>query len=85
MDNILTKELFFKMLRIRSVELMIADLYSEEEMRCPVHLSIGQEATAVGICKNLKKTDQKIIFFRPQHCALCPTVTSIIITVPRRI
>ena len=57
MDNILTKELFFKMLRIRSVELMIADLYSEEEMRCPVHLSIGQEAIAVGVCSALEQTD----------------------------
>ena len=57
MDNILPKELFFKMLRIRSVELMIADLYSEEEMRCPVHLSIGQEAIAVGVCSALEQTD----------------------------
>ena len=27
-------------------------------MRCPVHLSIGQEATAVGVCINLGKEDQ---------------------------
>ena len=32
-------------------------LYSEEEMRCPVHLSIGQEAVAVGVCEHLQKND----------------------------
>jgi len=27
-------------------------------MRCPVHLSIGQEATAVGVCQALRETDK---------------------------
>ena len=39
------------------VEKKIADLYSEQEMRCPVHLSIGQEATAVGVCALLGRDD----------------------------
>ena len=34
------------MLRIRMVEEEIALRYSEQEMRCPVHLSIGQEGPA---------------------------------------
>ena len=42
------------MLRIRMVEEKIAELYSEQEMRCPVHLSIGQEAVAVGVCEHLE-------------------------------
>lgn len=46
------------MLRIRMVEEAIADRYKEQEMRCPVHLSIGQEATAVGACHGLKHTDR---------------------------
>ena len=45
------------MLRIRMVEERIAKLYSEQEMRCPVHLSIGQEAVAVGVCEHLQKND----------------------------
>ena len=45
------------MLRIRMVEERIAKLYSEEEMRCPVHLSIGQESVAVGVCEHLQKND----------------------------
>ena len=51
------KELYFEMLRIRMVEEKIAELYSEQEMRCPVHLSIGQEAVAVGVCEHLDQKD----------------------------
>ena len=46
------------MLRIRMVEESIAERYSEQEMRCPVHLSIGQEATAVGVAHALRHTDR---------------------------
>lgn len=46
------------MLRIRLVEEAIADHYSEGEMRCPVHLSVGQEAAAVGVCEALAPTDK---------------------------
>ena len=45
------------MLRIRRIEEKIANLYPSQEMRCPVHLSIGQEASAVGVCAALKKND----------------------------
>ena len=48
---------YYNMLRIRMVEERIADLYPEQEMRCPVHLCIGQEAVAVGVCTNLLKED----------------------------
>ena len=46
------------MLRIRMIEEGIADRYAEQEMRCPVHLSIGQEASAVGVCHALMHTDR---------------------------
>lgn len=46
-------ELYRAMSRIRLVEERIADQYSKQEMRCPVHLSIGQEAVAAGICAEL--------------------------------
>ena len=46
------------MLRIRRVEERIADKYADQEMRCPVHLSIGQEAIAVGVGANLNKNDR---------------------------
>ncbi|MCA3265814.1 MAG: thiamine pyrophosphate-dependent dehydrogenase E1 component subunit alpha [Azospirillum sp.] len=48
------------MLRIRNVELAIAARYPEQRMRCPVHLSVGQEAVAVGVCENLKARDKAV-------------------------
>ncbi len=50
-------ELYTVMLRIRRVEEVIAEVYAEQEMRCPTHLSIGQEAAAAGICVALRKDD----------------------------
>ena len=52
-----SQQLLIDMLRVRMVEESIAEHYSEQEMRCPVHLSIGQEASAVGVCSALKKND----------------------------
>lgn len=49
--------LYKKSLLIRIVEETIAEKYSEQEMRCPVHLSIGQEASATGVCLSLKNKD----------------------------
>ena len=50
-------ELLRSMTRIRLVEEEIAKRYPEQQMRCPVHLSIGQEAASVGVCAALKATD----------------------------
>ena len=63
--NIHTK-LYFEMLRIRSVEEYISKKYKEEKMRCPIHLSVGQEAIAVAICQNLKNSD-KIVTAHRSH------------------
>jgi pyruvate dehydrogenase E1 component alpha subunit len=48
---------FYNLLRIRMIEEAIAEKYKEQEMRCPVHLSIGQEAVAVAACAHLTKDD----------------------------
>ena len=45
------------MVRIRLVEEAIADHYGRQQMRCPVHLSIGQEAAAAGVCAALRPDD----------------------------
>ncbi len=54
--------LFREMLRIRLVEEEIAAIYpiEEQEMRCPVHLSTGQEAVAVGVSAVLRREDQVV-------------------------
>ena len=44
-------------MRIRLIEERIRDLYAEQEMRCPTHFSIGQEAIAVGVCAHLKQEE----------------------------
>ncbi|MBM3252759.1 MAG: thiamine pyrophosphate-dependent dehydrogenase E1 component subunit alpha [Candidatus Omnitrophica bacterium] len=45
------------MLRIRRFEEKIIALYPEQQMKTPVHLYLGQEAIACGVCLNLKKED----------------------------
>lgn len=52
--------LYFEMLRIRMIEEQIAKRYPEAKMRCPVHLSIGQEAPAVGVVAAMKPTDKMV-------------------------
>lgn len=51
------RRLHRELLRIRMIEERIAEIYPEQEMRCPVHLSIGQEAVAVGVCAHMQKRD----------------------------
>lgn len=45
------------MLRIRRIEEALAVRYAEQEMRCPMHLCIGQEAIAVGVGAALSISD----------------------------
>ena len=45
------------MLRIRRVEEALAEKYAEQQMRCPMHLCIGQEAISVGVCATLARDD----------------------------
>jgi len=49
--------LYRGMLYIRTVEERIAELYPEQEIRCPVHLCIGQEAAEVGSGMALERSD----------------------------
>ena len=50
-------ELYFSMLRIRMIEETIESKYHEDQMKSPIHLVIGQEATSVGVCAALEATD----------------------------
>lgn len=59
------KQMFFDLLRIRMVEHAIVNEYHKQEMRCPTHFSIGQEATAVGVCANLSRHDYVMSTHRP--------------------
>jgi len=50
-------DLYRVMLRIRRVEEALALRYGEQQMRCPMHLCIGQEAIATGVCAALRDDD----------------------------
>jgi pyruvate dehydrogenase E1 component alpha subunit len=49
--------IFKEILRIRRVEERFSDIYKEQEIRCPMHLSIGQEAISVGVSEFLTEKD----------------------------
>lgn len=57
LNDALRLDLYRSMARIRAIEQGIARHYADQEMRCPVHLSVGQEAAAVGACAALRKSD----------------------------
>lgn len=56
--------LFHAALRIRLVEERIIDLYPSDKIQSPVHLSIGQEAVAVGVCESLELSDLLFASYR---------------------
>lgn len=49
--------LYRSMLLIRRLEEALVNEYPHQEMRCPVHFSIGQEAIAVGVSALLNESD----------------------------
>ena len=53
-------QMFVNLQFIRSVELFISEKYDTQIFRCPVHLSIGQEAIAVGVSINLQLEDKVV-------------------------
>ena len=53
MINNLYKSLY----RIRTIEEKIALIYPTDQIKSPVHLSIGQEAIAAGVSENLYQKD----------------------------
>ena len=58
------ERLFKAMLLIRRTEERIAEVYPTDCIKSPVHLSIGQEAIAVGVCDVLRTTDVAAMSYR---------------------
>lgn len=57
MDKSKAVEIYAKMTRIRFFEERVAELFAEGELPGFVHLYIGEEASAVGVCSNLATED----------------------------
>lgn len=56
----ISRALLFQMKRIRYVEEEIARRYPEGKMRCPTHLSVGQEAVAAAVGVALSRNDMAV-------------------------
>ena len=59
-DQTMLLECYVLASKIRAVEEMIASEYSNGEMRCPVHLSIGQELVSAVVGLNQRKDDTAV-------------------------
>jgi len=57
MDKQIKIKLYSKMVLIRAVEETIAERYDEQKMRCPTHLSTGQEAVSAAVGLALQDKD----------------------------
>ena len=61
----LAQKLYLSLLRCRKFEEKIVELYPQQEIRCPTHLSLGQEGVAAGVCSALEKED---LIFSTHRC-----------------
>ena len=53
----LIESLYKSAFRIREIELEISKRYADQKMRCPTHLSVGQEAVSAAFSKIASKSD----------------------------
>jgi len=65
--------LYEKMYLIRSAENEIKENYFDDEMKTPMHMSMGEEAIVVGACSALDKKDQIFGTFRSHGIYLAKT------------
>lgn len=69
----LNLELYKKLYLIRRAEEKIIEHYHEDEMKTPMHMSMGGEAISVGICQALKNGDQVFGTYRSHALYLSKT------------
>ena len=69
----LNLDLYKKLYLIRRAEEKIREHYMEDEMKTPMHMSMGEEAIAVGVCHALKTEDQVFGTYRSHAIFLAKT------------
>ena len=69
-------ELYRRLYLVRRCEETIQAHYHEDEMKTPVHLSIGQEAIPVGVCAALRARDRIFATYRNHAVYLSRTLDS---------
>ena len=62
LNNKFIRKLLSKVIQIRTLEELIAADYKKNNIKSFLHLSVGQEATAVGVAAALNKKD---FFWQP--------------------
>ncbi|UCD54962.1 MAG: thiamine pyrophosphate-dependent dehydrogenase E1 component subunit alpha [Candidatus Omnitrophota bacterium] len=72
-NKILNLEFYKKLFLIRRSEEKIIELYPENEMRMPMHMSMGGEAIAVGVCHALGIKGQVFGSYRSHAIYLAKT------------
>jgi len=66
-------DLYRKLYLARRAEEKIRQHYMENEMKTPMHMSMGEEAIAVGVCHALKVEDQVFATYRSHAIYLAKT------------
>lgn len=66
-------ELYKKLYLARRAEEKIREYYAENDMKTPMHMSMGEEAIAVGVCHALKLEDQVFSTYRSHAIYLAKT------------
>src|SRR5215470_6994716 len=56
-DGETLERLYGKLWLTRRFEEVVAEIYPTDKIKSPVHLSIGQESIAVGVCDALRSDD----------------------------
>lgn len=69
----LNLELYKKIYLIRSAERAIIENYPSDEMKTPMHMSMGEEAIVAGVCQALSKNDQVFGTYRSHGLYLAKT------------
>ncbi|MCM8797204.1 MAG: thiamine pyrophosphate-dependent dehydrogenase E1 component subunit alpha [Candidatus Omnitrophica bacterium] len=69
----LNVELYKKVYLIRRAEEKIREYYAEDEMKTPMHMSMGEEAIAAGVCHALNNCDQVFTTYRSHAVFLAKT------------
>lgn len=73
MKKNISLELYRKMYLIRAAEGQIQRYYHEDGMKTPMHMSMGAEAIAVGVCHALTDPDQIFTTYRSHAAFLAKT------------
>jgi len=69
----LNSELYKKLYLIRKAETEIREHYFENEMKTPMHMSMGEEAIVVGVCQALGRNSQVFGTYRSHALYLVKT------------